>query len=292
MKELKKHFIRLEKNGLVKIWEDSQIGAGIEIWKEVNSEFNKADIVLLLLSVDYLNSDSCVNGELMKALVRREHDECFRVIPIILRFCDWHQFENLGKYKALPHDGMPVAEFKCADKAYMQIIQSISDILEKGCSVQLGDFDLPSDNLTLKILYNILVEEKDYQNKGFCLVKDKKVDTPFASFSFPYNRSKRKYNIHDDFNETEFNQIVEKLINGNWLDGHLYTENTEAYNVLQYKLNLAVDVTLYASKIIEIFENGNIKPEFMKILTPTEQIQMCADINKGLSSKKNTRYFY
>ena len=51
-----------------------------------------------------------------------------RVIPIILRPCDWHS-APFGKLKALPKDGKPVISWSNRDEAFLDIAQALRRVV-------------------------------------------------------------------------------------------------------------------------------------------------------------------
>ena len=55
---------------------------------EIDHNLEKADVILLLVSADFLNSDYCYDIELRRAMERHEAGDAV-VVPIILRECDW-----------------------------------------------------------------------------------------------------------------------------------------------------------------------------------------------------------
>src|SRR5262249_18926731 len=67
-----------------------------------------ADVVLLLISVDFLHSDYAYGPELRQALEQHQANRT-RVVPVILRYCDWN-FEGsmLANLQALPTDAVPI----------------------------------------------------------------------------------------------------------------------------------------------------------------------------------------
>src|SRR5262245_14882000 len=85
---LAKHLMLLKRQGLLKEWYDRQIDAGDEWKDEIEANLNSADIILLLVSVDFIASEFCWGKELTRALERHNAGEA-RVIPVILRPVDW-----------------------------------------------------------------------------------------------------------------------------------------------------------------------------------------------------------
>ena len=87
--ELEIHLTMLKRQGVITTWHDRRIGAGKEFGKEISHYLEEAEIILLLVSPDFLASDYCYDVEMARALERHKGGEA-RVIPVILRPCDWH----------------------------------------------------------------------------------------------------------------------------------------------------------------------------------------------------------
>jgi hypothetical protein len=84
---------------------------------------NSAQIILLLISDDFMASDFCYSIEMTSAIDRHDANQA-RVIPIILRPVDWTgaPFE---KIKALPPCGKPVTDWPNQDNAFVDIVRGI-----------------------------------------------------------------------------------------------------------------------------------------------------------------------
>ncbi|AOS83510.1 hypothetical protein BIU88_04750 [Chlorobaculum limnaeum] len=131
--ELAKHLNLLKRQNIIQTWYDREINAGNE-WKiEIDKHLNSAQIILLLVSCDFLASDYCYDIEMTRALERHDNGEA-RVIPVILRPVDWKgaPFSNL---KALPKDAKPVSSWGDIDDAYMDISMEIRRVAEERRSV-------------------------------------------------------------------------------------------------------------------------------------------------------------
>ena len=70
--QLDKNLIMLKRNEKINIWQDRQIIAGTEWDKSIAKELAAADIILLLISVDFNNSQYIWDKELKVALERHE----------------------------------------------------------------------------------------------------------------------------------------------------------------------------------------------------------------------------
>ncbi len=127
-KELEKHLAALRRDGVIDIWQDRRIGPGDEFGREISNQLESADIVLLLVSSDFLHSDYCYDIE-MKRAMERQIDGSARVIPVILRPCDW-QKTPLGKLNATPTDGKPVTEHASLDRGFLEIAHAVRTAVE------------------------------------------------------------------------------------------------------------------------------------------------------------------
>jgi hypothetical protein len=127
--ELAKHLKLLERQGVIKAWSDRNITAGEE-WKNVIDErLESANIILLLISADFLASDYCYDIELDRALERHKSKEA-RVIPIILRSSDWHS-SSFGKLAALPTGGRAITSWPNEDEAFTDVVKGLRKAIEQ-----------------------------------------------------------------------------------------------------------------------------------------------------------------
>jgi WD40 repeat protein len=130
LNRLKAHLKPLQRQGRVEVWHDRDISAGAEWEHEINHHLNTAQIILLLISPDFMDSDYCYGVEMKRALERHEHGEV-TVIPIILRHIYWQGI--LGKLQALPTDAIPVTDpyWYDLDRAFFNVIEGILKVLNE-----------------------------------------------------------------------------------------------------------------------------------------------------------------
>ena len=98
--KLEQHLSLLRMQNLIQIWHDQDINAGTEWEREINTYLKIADIVLLLISPDFLASKYCYGIEMEYAMERHERGEA-HVIPIIMRPVHW-QGTPFSKLQVLP----------------------------------------------------------------------------------------------------------------------------------------------------------------------------------------------
>ncbi len=128
-KELDAHLTALKKQGLLRAWNDRDISAGTSWREEIDRNLNSAHVVLLLVSPAFLASEYCWDQEMLRALERHRAGEA-RVIPIILRPCDWHH-SPLGELQALPRDGHPITRWPDRDEAFVEVVRGIRRVVEQ-----------------------------------------------------------------------------------------------------------------------------------------------------------------
>src|SRR6266487_4121445 len=90
LKNLKRHLRPLEREGLINIWHDRDINAGTEWRLEIDTHLSTSDIILLLVSSNFMHSDYCYSIEMHQALERHKSSKS-HVLPIILRPVDWKE---------------------------------------------------------------------------------------------------------------------------------------------------------------------------------------------------------
>ena len=126
--ELDKHLIGMKRSEKIAVWHDRKILAG-EAWAPtIKKELEEAHIILLLISVDFNNSQYIWDKELAIALQRHGQGTA-RIIPIIARTCDWHDMPY-AKLQALPTGAKPITSFPDRDMAYTEIAKGIRAVVE------------------------------------------------------------------------------------------------------------------------------------------------------------------
>jgi hypothetical protein len=134
------HLSMLKRQGLISTWSDREITSSSEWVGEIDFHINTAQIILLLVSADFLASDYCYDEELKRALERHEAGEAV-VLPIILRPTDW-TMAPFGKLQALPKDARPITLWSDRDEAFLDIVQGIRRVGES-----LKTISIPSSPL-------------------------------------------------------------------------------------------------------------------------------------------------
>jgi hypothetical protein len=94
----------------------------------------KADVILLLISIDFINSYYCYELELEDALELHDAKKA-RVIPIFLRNC-LGIIRRLRKLEALPKDAKAVAAWDNRDEAWTNVAEGLRQVAEERLSIK------------------------------------------------------------------------------------------------------------------------------------------------------------
>lgn len=127
---LQKQLRSLQRREIISEWHDREILAGTEWSKDISRHLEEAEIILLLVSPDFIDSDYCWGVEVTRAMERHQNGTA-RVIPVILRSCQWTELP-FGKLQALPAYARPVRNWGNRDEAFLNIasgIEAVANVL-------------------------------------------------------------------------------------------------------------------------------------------------------------------
>jgi len=182
--QLEVHFAMLKRNG-VDTWHDRRILAGERFDNLIRQELETADIILLLVSPAFLNSNYCYSVEMTRALQRSDEGTA-HILPVIAEICDW-KASPLSGIKALPKDGKALSMYPNPNEGFMEVVDEIRKIITlKGAntaSVKIStatnlsqiprEPEIRSSNLRLKQEFTsaqkdrFLIESFEYMAKFF-----------------------------------------------------------------------------------------------------------------------------
>ena len=122
-KELEKALTMLRRQGLITNWNFHEIVPGQEGDPIIKQHLERARIILLLVSSDFLFSEYCYETELRRAIERHDRNDAV-VIPIFVRACDFSgaAFEKL---QSLPSERKAISSWDNADEAYTDVAKGI-----------------------------------------------------------------------------------------------------------------------------------------------------------------------
>ncbi len=122
------HLGLLLRQGFVAVWHDRKIPPGDRWAKKIDEQLKASQIILLLVSADFISSDFCYGKELDEAM-KMDQEGKARVIPIILRPVDWKD-APFGELLVLPKDGKPITTWSNQDEAFVDVARGIREIVK------------------------------------------------------------------------------------------------------------------------------------------------------------------
>ena len=131
------HLGALKRERLIGVWHDHMLSPGEHLDRAIETELAAAELVILLVSPDFINSDYCTEKEMQRAFARTKEGRC-KVVPVILRPSLWRDIPiddeggRLGDFVALPHDGKPVTRSRHGqDSALESVVAGIRRLIKK-----------------------------------------------------------------------------------------------------------------------------------------------------------------
>lgn len=118
LQDLNKQLKGLARRGKIKQWDPSKIIAGNSISATLDKELNEAQIVVLLVSADYLASDRCYD------IQEKAIDLGKTILPVIVRHCLYEDDDYINDQPKLPvQDGevVPISSWPHPDEAFAQV---------------------------------------------------------------------------------------------------------------------------------------------------------------------------
>ena len=128
VEQLETHLSTMKRSNFINLWYDRSIKAGREWDETIRQKFATADVILLIVTPDFIASDFCYCKEMDWALQRHQnHETC--VIPVIFRPTQWAK-APFSVLQALPHEGKPVTEWQSRVQALLNVAQGIAQAIE------------------------------------------------------------------------------------------------------------------------------------------------------------------
>ncbi|HEX7999047.1 MAG TPA: TIR domain-containing protein [Pyrinomonadaceae bacterium] len=119
----------LKREGKIETWNDRRIPAGDKWDNTIKTELEVADIILLLISQDFIKSEYIWDVELPRALERHERGEAV-VVPIFGRAIDDFKEMPFAKLNGLPKNAEPINSSD-NDNALAEVARGIRKIVVK-----------------------------------------------------------------------------------------------------------------------------------------------------------------
>jgi len=131
-KQFLDHLSQLEREGLIAPWSDQHLTAGEDWAGAINENLNSAHVVILLVSRGFLASKYCNDVEMDRAIERDQKGET-RVVPLILRPCDW-KTSRFSRLQALPKGGKPIVDWRTRDHGFLDAVEGLRRLIQEICN--------------------------------------------------------------------------------------------------------------------------------------------------------------
>jgi hypothetical protein len=115
LERLESHLALMRRQGLISAWHAGLVGEGEEIGEAVRERLEAAQIILLLVSAQFLASEEH-DAQVARAMERRASGA--RVVPVLLRPCDW-KTSRFGALKPILEK--PVTKWSDPEEAFAEI---------------------------------------------------------------------------------------------------------------------------------------------------------------------------
>ena len=127
VEELEKHLGVLRRTGVVTTWYDREIKPGGQWQKEIDARLASAQVIVLMVSADFINSDYCWDKEVSVAMQRHALGSAV-VVPIVVRKVDRLDLTPFGMLQMLPQDAIPVVQWPDQDEVWASIAKALGDV--------------------------------------------------------------------------------------------------------------------------------------------------------------------
>jgi len=126
-RHLRSHLRELERMRPIEMWDEQNVDGGGEKGKEIERHLSEANIILLLLSPNFLASDEC---DIQMSMASERHKQAeATVIPILLRKCAWRSTPLLKELQPLPKNGISISE-RNEDDAFFEVSEGIIEAIK------------------------------------------------------------------------------------------------------------------------------------------------------------------
>ncbi|GCE12489.1 WD40 repeat domain-containing protein [Tengunoibacter tsumagoiensis] len=124
--QLQRHLSILRKNKLIDDWSPSNTLAGEERKKLFEMHFDTAQIILFLVSADFISSE--LYPELLDYAMERHRKDDVKVIPILIRAVNIDG-TPLKEWQMLPRNGKAITLWKNKDEGYAHLAHEIKMVI-------------------------------------------------------------------------------------------------------------------------------------------------------------------
>jgi internalin A len=127
LKDFQKFLKPLERQGLIEFWDDRLIRPGEEWDGEIKEALAQSDIIFLMVTADFINTDYVWEIEIKEAM-RRHDAKTARVVPIKVSSCDWTGMP-FAKLQGIPRKDQVIDLAPNKAAVWTEVVNEIKEIL-------------------------------------------------------------------------------------------------------------------------------------------------------------------
>lgn len=184
LRQLLKHLHPLQQQGLINIWHSKNVLAGQKMEEELKRELKAADVVLPLLSADFLAENLYFTMEEILTERNRQKERYF-LLPILLRYCQW-DMTFLKNYQILPNAKHPINDdfWKSSDHAFDGIVEELKRLLqaEEMAATEASAATSPKQKMAWIIKHLKVNPEPNERGQFVPVIVSKKVEEKLAEY--------------------------------------------------------------------------------------------------------------
>lgn len=121
------HLSGLRRKKIIEVWDDRQVKIGDKWDEKIIEKLWDSDIVIFLISPDFLDSEYINDNEIKKTIQRQKNNEVC-IIPVFIRPCDFES-SILFSFQGVPRDMKFISTWDNRDSAFLQVINELKNIL-------------------------------------------------------------------------------------------------------------------------------------------------------------------
>ncbi len=123
------HLSGLKRQKLIDVWTDRQVLIGDKWDEKIKNKLITSDIVIFLISSDFLASEYINEVEINETILRHKNNEVL-IAPIFLRPCDFES-SLLSDFQGVPRDAEFITTWKDKDSAFLAVTKELKKIINE-----------------------------------------------------------------------------------------------------------------------------------------------------------------
>ncbi len=128
-KQFETHLSGLVRQNLIDIWTDRQVAIGDKWDEKIKNKLITSDIVIFLISSDFLASEYINEVEIKETIERHRRNEVL-LAPIFLRPCDFES-SILSEFQGVPRDSKFITTWTDIDSAFLDVVKELKKLINE-----------------------------------------------------------------------------------------------------------------------------------------------------------------